>query len=73
MDIRQHIKKNATGDKLAVFTIPALGVRFEVAAGMSGFAAFRYSGVGRLVAHHSGMTLDEAAGCVGRWMAEYKD
>lgn len=73
MSIQQHIEKSTGLGGLAVFTIPAVGARFEVGRGLSGYAVFRYSGAGRLVVQHSGMTLQEATGCVARWIAEFKD
>ena len=57
---------------LAVFETGARTYRIEVGLGLSGYAAFRYSGL-RLIVHHSGMTLREAADLVARWMCELAD
>ena len=49
-----------------------LGGRFEVGKSLSGYHAFRYCNA-RLIIHHSGMTINEAANLVSGWINETKD
>ncbi len=70
--ILSHIKKSTDAGMLAVWENDAHCTRFEVGKGLSGFHAFRYSGM-RLIVHHSGMTIGEAAKLVAGWLNETRD
>lgn len=72
MSILQHIKDTTAAGMLAVWSNGANTYRLEVGKGLSGFAAFRYSG-NRLIIHHSGMTIREVANLVAGWLNDLKD
>ena len=72
MSTLQHIQDAAGRGMLAVWTDGAGAHRLEAGRSLSGYSVFRYCGM-RLTAHHHGMTLREAAGCIDRWLAELAD
>ena len=71
-EILTHIKKSTDMGGLAVWSNEANTFRLEVGRGLSGYAAFRYSGL-RLIVHHSGMTIREVANLVAGWLNEVSD
>lgn len=72
MQIRSHIKTSTEARMLAVWSNEANTYRLEVGKGLSGYTAFRFSG-GRLIVHHSGMTINEATNLVAGWLKEVGD
>lgn len=71
-EILSHIKNCTDARMLAVWENGANTYRIEVGRGLSGYAAFRYSGL-RLIVHHSGMTIREVANLVAGWLNEVSD
>ena len=70
--ILSHIKNCTEARMLAVWSNGANTYRIEVGKGMGGYIAFRFGG-GRLLAHHSDMTIREAANLVAGWLMEVGD
>lgn len=72
MSTLQHIQDATGKGMLAVWTDGAGFRRLEAGRSLSGYSVFRYCGL-RLMTHHHGMTLREAAGCIDRWLTEIAD
>ena len=69
----KHIQESTACGALAVWKDgQENGRRLEAGKSLSGYAVFRYSGF-RLIVHHSGLTLEEAARVIDRWIAEIND
>jgi len=69
----KHIKDSTSVGAMAVWTDGLKnGYRLEAGRSLSGYATFKYYGF-RLIVHHTGLTLKEAAACIDRWISERAD